>query len=192
MALSKNTHLHRRTRLRLDDFLPYLINRVGVALVVRFNEQALAGHQLTIDMWRVLAALSDTGRQRQVDLAGMTSIEASTVSRLVTRLVARRLVSRSRSRMNGREVVVELTGRGKALVEQLIPVALSVENSAVGALGARDLARIKQILHRMYGNLTRRRAQGSNGAAPWSNTRRLVGEAGNGRRRAGHHHGGTA
>ena len=155
MDFSNNTHVHRRARLQLDDFLPYLINRVGVALVARFTERALARHRVTIDMWRVLAALSDDGSQRQVDLAGMTSIEASTISRLVTRLVHRELVNRSRSRTNGREVVVELTARGKALVNQLIPVALAVESSAIGAVGAKDLARIKQVLNSMYANLTR-------------------------------------
>jgi DNA-binding MarR family transcriptional regulator len=155
MNSSKNARLHRQARLQLDDFLPYLINRVGMALVVHFSERALASHRVTIDMWRVLAALADNGRQRQVDLAGMTSIEPSTISRMVTRLVHRGLVNRSRSRTNGREVVVALTARGKALVDQLIPVALSVESLAIGAVGARDLARIKQVLHRMYANLTR-------------------------------------
>jgi len=153
MDIRNDTRLDRRARLELDDFLPYLINRVGVALVTRFTEQALARHEVTIDMWRVLAALSNKGRQRQVDLAGMTSIEASTVSRLVTRLLQRGFVNRSRSRTNGREVVVELTARGKSLVNELIPVALSVESSAIGAMGTRDLVRIKQILHRMYANL---------------------------------------
>jgi DNA-binding MarR family transcriptional regulator len=154
MDFANKTRLQRRARLRLDDFLPYLINRVGVALVARFTERALARHQVTIDMWRVLAALSDNGSQRQVDLAGMTSIEASTISRLVTRLVHRELVNRSRSRTNGREVVVELTARGKVLVAELIPIALSVESSAIGAVGGSDLARVKRILHSMYANLT--------------------------------------
>jgi len=156
MDIPNDSRLHRRARLQLDDFLPYLINRVGVALVVHFTEQALARHQMTIDMWRVLAALSDKGRQRQVDLAGMTSIEASSLSRMVTRLTHRGLVNRSRSRTNGREVVVNLTPRGKALVKQLIPIALSVESSAIGKMGIRDLARIKQVLHHMYANLSER------------------------------------
>jgi MarR family transcriptional regulator, organic hydroperoxide resistance regulator len=156
MNLSKNARLHRQARLQLDDFIPYLINRVGVALVAHFTERALARHQVTIDMWRLLAALADNGRQRQVDLAGMTSIEPSTLSRMVTRLVHRGLVNRSRSCTNGREVVVALTARGKALVNQLIPVALSVESLAIGAVGVRDLARMKQVLHRMYANLTQR------------------------------------
>jgi DNA-binding MarR family transcriptional regulator len=152
MNLRKNADMRRRALLQLDDFLPYLINRVGVALVARFTDLALARHQLSIDMWRVLAALSDNGR-RQVDLAGMTSIDASTISRMVTRLVHKGLVKRSRSRTNGREVVVELTARGKALVDRLIPCALSVESLAIGAIRARDLVRIKCLLRRMYANL---------------------------------------
>ncbi len=152
MDLGKNADMRRRARLQLDDFLPYLINRVGVALVARFTELALVRHQLSIDMWRVLAALSDNGR-RQIDLAGMTSIDASTISRMVTRLVKKGLVKRSRSRTSGREVVVELTVRGNALVDQLIPVALSVESSAARAMRAQDLARIKRLLRRMYANL---------------------------------------
>jgi DNA-binding MarR family transcriptional regulator len=152
MDLRKNADMRRRAWLQLDDFLPYLINRVGVALVARFTELALARHQLSIDMWRVLAALSDDGR-RQVDLAGMTSIDASTISRMVTRLVHKGLVKRRRSRTNGREVVVELTGSGKVLVDQLIPVALSVEGLAVSTMRARDLVRIKWLLRRMYANL---------------------------------------
>jgi DNA-binding MarR family transcriptional regulator len=156
MDLLKNARLRRQARLQLDDFLPYLINRVGVALVVQFSEQALSRHEVNIDMWRVLAALADKGRQRQVDLAGMTSIEPSTISRMVTRLTRRGLVKRSRSRTNGREVVVQLTRRGKALVNELIPTALLVESSAIGAMGARELGRIKQVLHRMYANLAQR------------------------------------
>ena|SRR6476619_2203118 len=121
--------------------------------MVRFTEREPGRRDITNDMWRVVAALSDGGRQRQIDLAGTTSIEASTMSRLVTRLVRRRLVDRSRSRMNGREVTIELTSSGKHLVDQLIPIALAVERSAIGTMGARDLIRMKQALRSMYASL---------------------------------------
>ena len=87
----------QRSHLDLENYLPYLINRVGSALVANFSENALAGHDLSIAMWRVLAALSTNGEQRQIDLATMTSTDASTLSRLVTRLVRIGLVTRSRS-----------------------------------------------------------------------------------------------
>ncbi len=143
----------RRTGLKLDDFLPYLVNRVGAALVARFTRETLARERLTIDMWRVLAALSENGGQRQVDLAGMTSIATSTVSRLVTRLIHRGLVTRSRSRTNSREVVVQLSHRGTALVRKLIPIAHGLERAALEGIPAKDLAAIKGRLRRIYANL---------------------------------------
>ena len=148
----------RRTGLKLADFLPYLVNRVGAALVARFTREALASEHLTIDMWRVLAALSDNGGQRQVDLAGMTSIEASTVSRLVTRLVQRGFVTRSRSRESNREVIVQLSSKGTLLARKVIPIALELERSAVAGIPAKDQSAIKGALRRIYTNLASARS----------------------------------
>jgi len=148
-------------RLNLSDYLPYLINRVGSALVAHFTADALAARHLTIDMWRVLVALSNNGGQRQIDLAGLTSIDTSTLSRLVTRLVRRGLVTRIRSERSSREVLVRLTANGKALVGRLIPIALRLEVVAIAGIAARDLNTTKRTLRRMYQRLTvprRRRA----------------------------------
>ena len=141
-----------RPKLELGNYLPYLVNRVGFALVASFTPDALKPHGLTIDMWRVLAALSNNGGQRQVDLVGMTSIDASTMSRLVSRLVRMGLVTRSRSETSNREVVVALSGKGRALVERLIPIALALERKAGAGLSAKELAVVKQLLSRMYRN----------------------------------------
>jgi hypothetical protein len=87
-------------RLDLDDYLPYLVNRVGSIMALRFGEDVLAQFGLSIAMWRVLAALSSNGAQRHTDLAGLTSIEVSTLSRIVTRLV--RAIQDQRPRNRGR------------------------------------------------------------------------------------------
>lgn len=146
----------RRAALKLDDYLPYLVNRVGSALVARFSREALDANGLSIDMWRVLAALSNNGGLRQVDLAGMTSIDTSTLSRIVSRLVRMELVTRSRSRTSNREVVVQLSPKGSALVSRLIPVALRLERTATSGLSGADLARAKQVLRRVFDNLIAR------------------------------------
>src|SRR5580698_9149105 len=103
MAPTKQT-----TRLDLGDYLPYLVNRVGSIVAEQFGEEALAPHGLSIAMWRVLAALASAGEQRQIDLADLTSIDSSTLSRLVTRLIRVGLVTRSRSATSNREVVVKI------------------------------------------------------------------------------------
>jgi DNA-binding MarR family transcriptional regulator len=148
--------LSRHTPLDLSEHLPYLINRVGSALVARFSADALAGAHLGIASWRVLAVLSNNGGLRQTDLAEMTSIEASTLSRLITRLVRHGLVRRARSRTDSREVAVALTAKGRTLLRKLIPVAVGLQNAATRRLSKRDLATLKRVLRRMHDNLTRR------------------------------------
>src|SRR5712692_5173760 len=143
-----------RPHLDLSDYLPYLINRVGSALVARFSEDALAGTHLSIVTWRVLAVLSNNGGLRQIDLAEMTSIEVSTLSRLITRLVQMGLVSRTRSKADRKEVVVQLAPKAQALLARLIPVAETLEGTATRGLSKQDLAVIKRALRRMHQNLT--------------------------------------
>ena len=145
----------RPPHLDLDEFLPYLVNRVGMALVASFGEDPLGRHDLSIAMWRVLVALSNNGGQRLVDLGSMTTIDVSTLSRMVARLVRLNLVSRTRSERSDREVTVQLTPKGKALVAQLIPIAARFEKAAVAGIPSSDLAIVKRALRRMHENMAR-------------------------------------
>jgi DNA-binding MarR family transcriptional regulator len=136
-----------------SEYLPYLINRVGSVLVVDFVQSALAHRRLSIAMWRVLAVLSNDGGQRQIDLAGKTSIDVSTLSRVVTRLVKMGLVTRNRSATNSREVVVSLTAKGLSVLAEAIPKAIDCERMAIAGVPAKDLAVVRRSLRRMYQNL---------------------------------------
>jgi MarR family transcriptional regulator, organic hydroperoxide resistance regulator len=157
MAPTKQT-----SRLDLGDYLPYLVNRVGSIIAEQFGEEALAPHGLSIAMWRVMAALASTGGQRQIDLADLTSIDSSTLSRLVTRLVRLGVVTRTRSASSNREVVVKLSAKGNTLVTGLIPIAREFEAAAIADLSREELMLLKRCLRRMYGNLKARPAM-SNG-----------------------------
>ena len=144
----------RASKINLSDYLPYLVNRVGSALAVRFTGEVLAQHGLSVALWRVLAALSHAGAQRQIDLAELTSIDVSTLSRLVTKLVAMGLVTRAPSKISNREVTVELSSKGTRLVHELIPAAHRWEALTAGSISAADLQVVKRCLRQMYRNLT--------------------------------------
>jgi DNA-binding MarR family transcriptional regulator len=143
----------RDSKLNLSDFLPYLVNRVGVITAEQFGNETLAPHGLSIAMWRVMAVLASAGGQRQIDLADLTSIDASTLSRIVSRLVRLGLVTRARSASSNREVVVTLSVRGNALVARLIPRAQAIETDAAAGLSAEELAVVKRCLRRIYANM---------------------------------------
>src|SRR5579875_69204 len=146
----------RRSRLNLDEYLPYLVNRVGVALAQHFGREALARYHLSIEMWRVLVALSANGGQRQVDLGGLTSIDASTLSRMVTRLARLGFVVRRRSTADNREVEVALTAKGRAALRRLVPTARRYERVAAAGLSRTATAALKRPLRIMYLNLAPR------------------------------------
>jgi DNA-binding MarR family transcriptional regulator len=146
-------------KLDLGDYLPYLVNRVGTIIADQFGAEALAPHGLSIAMWRVMAALASNGRQRQIDLAEATSIDASTLSRLVTRLAQLGMVTRTRSASSNREVAIKLSAKGNALVARLIPIARHYEAAAIAGLPAQELAVLKRCLRRVYDNMKRNGAR---------------------------------
>jgi DNA-binding MarR family transcriptional regulator len=146
--------LSRHTPVDLSEHLPYLINRVGSALVARFSADALAGAHLSIASWRVLAVLSNKRGLRQTDLAEMTSIDASTLSRLITRLAHDGLVRRTRSQEDSREVAVALTRKAETAMRKLVPIAVGLQKTATRNLSKRDLATLKRVLRKMHDNLT--------------------------------------
>jgi DNA-binding MarR family transcriptional regulator len=155
-----------RPRLDFSEYLPYLINRVGWLLVVDFGQNTLAHHRLSIAMWRVLAVLANDGGQRQVDVAARTSIDVSTLSRVVTRLVKMGLVTRTRSATNNREVVVRLTPKGSAVLARVIPQAIALERRAIAGVPAEDLRVVRRSLRRMYQNLASSAGISERTAAP--------------------------
>ena len=146
-------------KLDLADYLPYLVNRVGTIIADQFGQEALAAHGLSIAMWRVMAVLSSAGAQRQIDLAELTSTDASTLSRLVTRLTRLNLVTRTRSASSNREVAVKLSTRGDALVGRLVPIAKAYEATAIAGLPPQELAMLKRCLRRVYCNMQDYRAR---------------------------------
>jgi MarR family transcriptional regulator, organic hydroperoxide resistance regulator len=137
---------------RLTDAFPYLLNRVGVRMGDLFTRRLVTA-DLTLSMYRVLAALWEKGDQRLGDLAEVTSVELSTLSRMVGKLVRRGLVSRRRPESNGRTVRIELTASGKRLVERFIPLAMQHEDVSLQGFKSADIARLKADLVAVYRNL---------------------------------------
>ncbi len=138
----------------LAQYLPYLINRAGVRLAVSFGRH-LKPHGIGIQEWRVLAALAAHGPQRLSDLAALTSIDLSTLSRLVGRMVRGRLVARGRVNGDRREVRVRLTGRGSRATRGIVPMARHYEKVALAGVSAAEARTLKRLLVRVYANLDR-------------------------------------
>ena len=138
----------------LANYLPYLINRAGVRVAAKFT-QDVKSENVSVQEWRVLAALSAYGPQRMSALADLTSIDRTTLSRLVTRMEEGGLVLRSRAEDDGREVHISLSTKGSATAGHIIPLAQRYEEIALEGLSAEEAAASKDMLKRVYANFDR-------------------------------------
>lgn len=158
----------RKEGFDLEVSLPYLLNRAGVRIGNAFNEE-MKRHGLSLQMWRALASLNHQGGESVTDLAAHTSIELSTVSRMVSAGVRRGLMRR-RAGGDARTLRIELTASGRALTQRVIPLARLYEQVALAGFGEAEIALLKGMLDRIYVNIAgvdptaRRRAAGAGAA----------------------------
>ena len=131
---------------------PYLLNRVGVRIAELFS-QRVRPYGVTLQMYRVLAALSERPAQRLSDLSGMTTIEVSTLSRLVGTMKRQGLVTKRRLGHNARTVEIDLTAKGRSLTAELIPIASHFEDVAIGNSSPKEIQKIKRFLKESYDSL---------------------------------------
>ena len=85
-----------RAMFDLENYLPFLLNRAGARVATKFT-QDVRPRNVTLQEWRVLASLNFDGPQRMSDLAERTSIDRTTLSRLVSRMEQHDLARRSRA-----------------------------------------------------------------------------------------------
>ena len=136
----------------LQNFFPYLVNSVTIPIAVDFHRR-MKPYGITIEKWRVLSVLMNADGQSVSDLARATSIEISTLSHLLTRMVRQRLVTRARAAGDGRIVRIALTRRGRNLATTILPLALQYEAAAFKGFSEAEQAALKALLRRVRGNL---------------------------------------
>jgi DNA-binding MarR family transcriptional regulator len=89
---------------------------VGVAL----RSLALLGSEVSLPQFRMLAVLSELGRCPSMRVAQALQLSASSVTRMGDRLAASGLVARGADPGNRSVVTLELSERGRQLVEQVM------------------------------------------------------------------------
>jgi MarR family transcriptional regulator, organic hydroperoxide resistance regulator len=136
----------------LADFVPYLLNRAGVRIGLVFARE-IEPLGVSLPMWRVMAALWERDDQRLGDIAEHTSIDISTLSRLLVTLQRKQFIVRQRSGTDGRALSVSLSDKGRAITERIIPIASHYEDVAIRGISSTDLRRLKRMLVTLFSNI---------------------------------------
>jgi MarR family transcriptional regulator, organic hydroperoxide resistance regulator len=136
----------------LDSYLPYLLNRAGARIAAAFSEE-VRPLGATLQMWRVLAALREGDGRRMGDLSETTSIEVSTLTRLVDNMEKKGLVARRRDAADARVVALHATPAGRRLTQRITPIAERYESVALAGFTAAEADILKAALRRLYRNM---------------------------------------
>ena len=135
----------------LETYLPYLLNRAGARIADAFSKD-VRRLGATLQMWRVLAVLRERNGSRMGDLSETTSIEVSTLTRLVDSMEKKKLVARRRDPVDARAIVLHATPAGQRLTLRILPIVERYEKVALQGFDAREAERLKAALRRLYAN----------------------------------------
>ena len=131
---------------RLSDFLPYLLSITSNAVSDRIAEEYHARFGLRIAEWRVMAVLGDLGGQTQRELVGATRMDKVAVNRACKVLEARKLIARSPNDRDGRSHHLELTAAGRSVFDEIMPIALAMEDRLFAPLKGSEREKFKALL----------------------------------------------
>lgn len=136
-------------KLELEGFLPYRLNVLASTV-----SQALAGlyarrYGFGIPEWRIIATLGQFGTMTAKDIGRHSHMHKTKVSRAVATLTRRKLVTRRANRQDLRESFLSLSAEGRAIYDDLVPVALDFEQSLLTGIAGGDRADLDALIGRL-------------------------------------------
>ena len=141
-------------RLDLFRFVPFRLNRLAAEVSAALSSEYQERYGLDIPEWRVLATLGfrDDACSAQY-IAHCTRTHKSTISRAVTALMARQLVERVENEDDRCEFALRMTGKGKALYQELIPRLKRKEQEILSCLSAQERKDFAAMLGKIENSL---------------------------------------
>lgn len=125
-------------------------------LEARYNRAfilAMRPKRVTIPMWRVLACLAELESLTVGEIARLTQVERTALSRLLERLQRAGMVERAECLDDRRVSETRITAAGRAAFLDMLPVRRAVFSLATAGIDARDLLQIRSTVDRMITNL---------------------------------------
>lgn len=163
-----------------NDRLAHLVKDATRALV-RALQMRLAEHAVSFGHWTFLRILWETDGLTQRELSLQAGVMEPTTFSAVKAMEALGLVDRRQMPDNKKNVHVFLTAEGRALKDNLVPLAEEVNEISVAGLSERDIKTARKVLLTVIENLADDESGSTNPMRRVTSTRelgRLIAERG--------------
>lgn len=130
-----------------DEVVEAVLQASRVLVAVAARSLATVDHDVTLPQYRALVVLASRGPQRPSELAEALALHPSTITRLGDRLAAKHLVRRRESSVSRREVSIELSAKGRRLVDEVTERRRAEIATIVANVPERERAATVRALH---------------------------------------------
>ncbi|MCU0947085.1 MAG: MarR family transcriptional regulator [Porphyrobacter sp.] len=137
---------------QLAGFLPYQLSVASNAVSGLIAERYRKRFALKIPEWRIIAVLGDAAAgagMTQRALTRATLMDKVAVNRAVRVLEERGLIARLPNPGDGRSQLLELTGEGRAIHGEVMPLALATERDLLARFAPDQQAMLRTMLEQM-------------------------------------------
>lgn len=138
------------TKFRLEDYIPYrlslLSNTVSQGIAHRYQQD----HDVSVTEWRVIVVLGRFPGLTASEVVDRTAMDKVTISRAVHSLIEKGFLQRQKDRSDRRRKRLYLTrGRGKRVLESIVPLASAYETELLDALSDRERDNLLILLEKL-------------------------------------------
>lgn len=138
--------------LVLDRFLPYRLsvasNAVSSAIAAAYRTR----FGLKIPEWRLIAVLAEQDRATPLSLRTATRMDKIAVSRAAAALLERGLIASRPNPEDGRSHYLSLTSEGRALYQEVAPLALKIEAELMTTFTDPERRQLEALLRKLEGS----------------------------------------
>jgi DNA-binding MarR family transcriptional regulator len=109
------------------------------------------GFDITPEQYGILMLLREEEGLSQKEIGDVLFKDKPNISRMLDALERKRLILRQST--DRRSFAIFLTGEGKKLAEEILPIKLELEKKTLTGLLARELELLESLVNKIYGNI---------------------------------------
>jgi DNA-binding MarR family transcriptional regulator len=138
---------------KLEDHLFFYFSQILARRTRAINAQ-LRPYGLDYPRWRVLAVLQEHSGATMGQLADLTSVDRTTLTRTLGLMEDARLVARQERESDRRSLVISLTPKGRRMFARILPLTLAETDRALTGFSSAEIGALRDWLKRIADNLT--------------------------------------
>jgi DNA-binding MarR family transcriptional regulator len=135
--------------LKLEEFLPYRLNVVASVVSQALSRIYAERYNIGVPEWRVLVTLGQYNMMTGKAIGAHSHMHKTKVSRAVALLEKRKLLARRANRADLRESFLTLTPAGRAMYDDLAPIALQFTKRLSEAIEPSDRTAFERAVDRL-------------------------------------------